>query len=124
MMSLLLLSAAMAPPPLRQRTVAVTPNLDITVFELSSPGDLVQQHWTGQSSGKDPFGTVLWPGALFAARKMCARPELIRDRDVLCAFSAWLSIHPWAFFPFFLLRVSLCLLPPLQASVLARASRH
>ena len=72
-------------PPVRARAVQVTPELELSVYELSSPGELVQQHWLGNSvGGADPFGTVLWPGALFASRRLCANADDVRDRTVLC----------------------------------------
>jgi predicted nicotinamide N-methyase len=72
-------------PPVRARCVQVTPELELSVYELSSPGELVQQHWLGKSAGgADPFGTVLWPGALFASRRLCANADNVRGRTILC----------------------------------------
>ena len=80
-----LLVTILGSAPIRPRTVNVTPSLQLTVFELASPGELVQQHWLGRTGVRsDPFGTVLWPGAVFASQRLCERPERVAGRDVLC----------------------------------------
>lgn len=109
-------------PPIRVRTVPVMPDLSLSVYELASPGDLVQQHWLGKQPGHtDPFGTVLWPGALFAARKMCAKSELVRDRDVLC-LGTGTGLEVLTAASLGARRVIACDLNPLTLSLLADAA--
>ena len=92
------------------------------MYELASPGDLVQQHWLGKQPGHtDPFGTVLWPGALFAARKMCAKSELVRDRDVLC-LGTGTGLEVLTAASLGARRVIACDLNPLTLSLLADAA--
>ena len=50
----------------------VTPALCVKVCEFAQPSDLVQAHYDDVDDAEpDPFGLVLWPGALFAARRLC-----------------------------------------------------
>ena len=44
-------------------------------------------------AGVDPFGVVLWPGALYAARRLCARKHLVEDATVPLALCAQPDEH-------------------------------
>ena len=80
-----LIAVSSCAPPLRARPVQVTPDLAITVYEVNDPSHLVRDWSFGgnrQGAFCDPFGTVLWPGALFAARRLAARREDVAGRDV------------------------------------------
>ena len=70
-----------AADPVRRRTVQVTADLAVTVWELAQPADLVNAYNAGHSM-PDPFGVVLWPGALFAARRLCS--SSIEGKTILC----------------------------------------
>ena len=76
-------SALSGGSPLRRRAVPITPDLTLSVFEVASPAQLVEQWSTGIKTASDPFGVVLWPGALYAAQKLSASPEKIAGATCL-----------------------------------------
>lgn len=81
--------------PVRPRTVAVGPSLDITVYELAEPRELVELWMASGVDGPgalgggvatpqhDPFGVVLWPGAKLAAQLLSSNADALRGRTVL-----------------------------------------
>ena len=68
-------SQGLTPSPVRSRAVSITPELTLSVYELAQPAQLVHDWSHGAKTASDPFGVVLWPGALFAARRLCMRPD-------------------------------------------------
>jgi predicted nicotinamide N-methyase len=49
--------------------------LDVTVWEMDKPSDLIQEWWSIDQSERDarvgdPFGVVMWPGSISAAKEM------------------------------------------------------
>ena len=71
--------------PLRVRPVRVANDLTINIYELAQPADLVNAWYggDGRATGQDPFGVVLWPGALFASRRLWAAREELAGAKVL-----------------------------------------
>ena len=73
--------------PLRVRPVRVTNHLSINIYELAQPADLVNAWYDGDSEATvqdpDPFGVVMWPGALFASRRLWATREELAGAKVL-----------------------------------------
>lgn len=60
------------------RTVVLTEQWNVTVYELEQPAALIEEYWDRKSRGDssleddkvlDPFGLVAWPGAVVAARE-------------------------------------------------------
>ena len=80
---------------IRPRTVAVGPSLDITIYELAEPRELVELWMASGEDGlgafgggvatpqHDPFGVVLWPGAQLAAQLLQGNADALRGRTVL-----------------------------------------
>lgn len=79
----------------RPRTVQVSPALDVTIYELAQPRELVEL-WMGGDGGAavgalnrgststhDPFGVVLWPGAHLAARMLDTNRNAVSGQSVL-----------------------------------------
>jgi predicted nicotinamide N-methyase len=49
--------------------------LDVTVWEMDKPSDLIQEWWSIDESERnarvgDPFGVVMWPGSILAAKEL------------------------------------------------------
>ncbi len=49
--------------------------LEVTVWEMDKPSDLIQEWWSIDQSERDvrvgdPFGVVMWPGSILAAKEM------------------------------------------------------
>lgn len=49
--------------------------LDVTVWEMDQPSDLIQEWWSIDEAERaarvgDPFGVVMWPGSILASREM------------------------------------------------------
>ena len=49
--------------------------LDVTVWEMDKPSDLIQEWWSIDQSERnarvgDPFGVVMWPGSILAAKEL------------------------------------------------------
>ncbi|KAL3782075.1 hypothetical protein ACHAW5_000696 [Stephanodiscus triporus] len=49
--------------------------LDVTVWEMDKPSDLIQEWWSLDQSERnarvgDPFGVVMWPGSILAAKEL------------------------------------------------------
>jgi len=49
--------------------------LDVTVWEMDKPSDLIQEWWSIDDSERsarvgDPFGVVMWPGSILAAKEL------------------------------------------------------
>ena len=72
--------------PLRSRKVEISPQLTLSVFEVARPASLVEQWSSGVKTAADPFGVVLWPGALYAARRLAASPP--RDGETCLVVGA------------------------------------
>lgn len=80
--------------PLLSRTVEVTSDLALTVWEWEEPAEVVESYWEaenyqleasgGASKNLDPFGIVSWPGSLVAAQELSShRSTAVEDRKVL-----------------------------------------
>ena len=69
--------------PLRLRPVQIAPSLEVAVYELREPADLIHAYYATPLAAADPFGTVLWPGALYASRRLYSNREKIKDSTVL-----------------------------------------
>ena len=74
---LLLLATSAHAFELRSRGVEITPSLHLTVYEHAAPSSLVQSYYAEEQSKAlgDPFGLVLWPGALFASRLLASHAQ-------------------------------------------------
>ena len=53
----------------------VVKRLDVTVWEMDKPSDLIQEWWSIDDSERsarvgDPFGVVMWPGSILAAKEL------------------------------------------------------
>lgn len=79
---------------IRPRTVAAGPSLDVTIYELAEPRELVELWMASGEEGlgalgggstpqHDPFGVVLWPGAALAAQLLSSNADALRGRTVL-----------------------------------------
>ena len=48
--------------------------LDVTIWEMEKPSEMIQAWWTFDESEKrgmgDPFGTVMWPGSILASMEL------------------------------------------------------
>ena len=49
--------------------------LDVTVWEMDKPSDLIQEWWSIEDSERsarvgDPFGVVMWPGSILASKEL------------------------------------------------------
>jgi predicted nicotinamide N-methyase len=78
----LVLLATVGAQPVRLRPVTISPELTVTVYELAQPTDLVNSWYEAPSSAADPFGVVLWPGALYASRRLWERRESLAGASV------------------------------------------
>mmetsp|Transcript_20379 Transcript_20379/g.49950 ORF Transcript_20379/g.49950 Transcript_20379/m.49950 type:complete len:295 (+) Transcript_20379:2039-2923(+) len=79
---------------LLSRTVEVTSDLALTIWEWEEPAEVVESYWKaeqsqigavrGTSKILDPFGIVSWPGSLVAAKELSShRKTAVEDRRVL-----------------------------------------
>jgi len=55
-----------------------TKNLNVTVWEMDKPSDLIQEWWSIDDSERksrvgDPFGVVMWPGSILASNELMKR---------------------------------------------------
>lgn len=55
-----------------------TERLDVTVWEMDKPSDLIQEWWSIDESERssrvgDPFGVVMWPGSILASKELMKR---------------------------------------------------
>lgn len=86
------------------RTVPITLDWDITVWEWENPAAVVETYWAVEQQGLaltktggilpatvpkyadkilDPFGLVAWPGSVVSAQEMLIRRHIVQDKDVL-----------------------------------------
>jgi predicted nicotinamide N-methyase len=86
---------------LLSRTVPISSNLTITIWEWEKPAEEIEAYWEAQQSSillgacstkslqeepplLDPFGIVSWPGALVASRELVrASQDSVREKTVL-----------------------------------------
>jgi predicted nicotinamide N-methyase len=81
---------------LLSRTVEISDDWKITVWELEKPAEVVDRYWNVQAlpvaSEKasnerrnllDPFGLVLWPGSVVAAQELKYQSQTVRNKSVL-----------------------------------------
>eukprot|EP00579_Thalassiosira_antarctica_P012296 CAMPEP_0201921626 /NCGR_PEP_ID=MMETSP0903-20130614/9899_1 /ASSEMBLY_ACC=CAM_ASM_000552 /TAXON_ID=420261 /ORGANISM="Thalassiosira antarctica, Strain CCMP982" /LENGTH=901 /DNA_ID=CAMNT_0048458619 /DNA_START=243 /DNA_END=2948 /DNA_ORIENTATION=+ len=63
--------------------------LDVTVWEMEKPSDLIQEWWSIDETERaarsfgDPFGIVMWPGSILASRELMKQHESIANATVL-----------------------------------------
>eukprot|EP00562_Extubocellulus_spinifer_P032885 CAMPEP_0178731708 /NCGR_PEP_ID=MMETSP0699-20121125/30180_1 /TAXON_ID=265572 /ORGANISM="Extubocellulus spinifer, Strain CCMP396" /LENGTH=361 /DNA_ID=CAMNT_0020383785 /DNA_START=1379 /DNA_END=2464 /DNA_ORIENTATION=- len=61
--------------------------LSVTIWEVEKPNEMIELWWASGESDRetigDPFGVVMWPGSILAAREMAARRDEIVNRTVL-----------------------------------------
>jgi len=79
--------------PLLSRTVEVTSDLALTVWEWEEPAEIVESYWEAEhrqvsAVGKaskilDPFGIVSWPGSLVAARELLSNRDSTVEKEVV-----------------------------------------
>ena len=80
------------------RTVRITEDWDITVWEWEKTASVVETYWAVQNQGLalteapripqkpallDPFGLVSWPGAVVAVQELYQRPQVVKGKKVL-----------------------------------------
>jgi predicted nicotinamide N-methyase len=76
------------------RTVKITPNVSLTVWEWENPAEVVESYWDAakhqadvlhsKSKLLDPFGIVSWPGSVVAAQELSLHKEnAVKDKSVL-----------------------------------------
>lgn len=73
------------------RTVPITADWNVTVWEYETPAPLVEHYWSEQQqiqkqstvTSLDPFGVIAWPGALVAAHELLQHSDLIQNATVL-----------------------------------------
>lgn len=88
------------------RTVPITSDWSITVWELENPSDVVETYWEVEQQGQvlisdcdqkdpgtvetkpskkllDPFGLVVWPGSVVAAQELLQQKGVIENKRVL-----------------------------------------
>jgi predicted nicotinamide N-methyase len=79
------------------RTVPITADWNITVWEWEKPAAVIETFWQVENQGLaltgyspqarqvllDPFGLVCWPGAVVAAQELLRCQHLIRNKRVL-----------------------------------------
>lgn len=84
--------------PLRSRSLPISKDWSITVWEWEEPAEVVETYWeaqgqmltnmnptqAGQNNLLDPFGLVTWPGSVVAAQILRENSErVVQDRSVL-----------------------------------------
>ena len=60
----------------------------IKVWELESPSELINMHWSispslGSNTRKDPFGVVMWPGSILASQHLALHQNDISNQTVV-----------------------------------------
>lgn len=82
------------------RTVPITTDWNVTVWEWEKPAAVVETFWQVENQGLtltpssfggsvpqqnvlDPFGLVCWPGAVVAAQELLLNQHVIKDKRVL-----------------------------------------
>lgn len=75
------------------RTVPITNDWNVTVWEYETPAPIVEQYWSEQNNNQqqqeqesillDPFGFITWPGALVAAQELLQHRTLLQNATVL-----------------------------------------
>lgn len=71
------------PTAVRTRSVSITADMTLSVMEIAQPAPLVEDWSNGIKTASDPFGVVLWPGALYAARHLCSNPLGVKGATCL-----------------------------------------
>jgi hypothetical protein len=70
----------------------LTKKLDITIWEMEKPSEIIQTWWSVDESERtsmgDPFGVVMWPGSIVASRELMRQhylnsPSLVANSTVL-----------------------------------------
>ncbi|GAX11019.1 hypothetical protein FisN_2Lu548 [Fistulifera solaris] len=97
------LSKPAAKVPIVSRIVPITNEWNVTVWEWETPAPLVEDYWSShqeqlqqQSNSQkkqllkettedllDPFGLILWPGAVVASHELLQHNHLLRNATVL-----------------------------------------
>jgi len=70
------------------RTVALTQDWHVTVYELERPASINEHYWEAKSLDfaaniLDPFGLVTWPGSVIAAQELQPYTHQIQNSTVL-----------------------------------------
>lgn len=86
------------------RTISISSEFNVTVWESKNPAAIIQAYWDSEQSVKeaikheetfpkntieigktriDPFGLVLWPGAVVAAKEMMHHRSFVKNKSVL-----------------------------------------
>lgn len=79
---------------LLSRTVPITTECSLTVWEWENPAQVIESYWEAQRQNDvlvrdsrkllDPFGIVSWPGSVVAAQELHRHAaEAVQDRSVL-----------------------------------------
>ena len=78
---------------LLSRTVPITSDWSITVWEWENPAQVIDSYWEAQRQNAmlvrdsrllDPFGLVSWPGSVVAAQELCLHQKAaVNDQRVL-----------------------------------------
>lgn len=76
------------------RTLPISPDWRLTVWEWEHPAQVVESFWEAQSRGPelrggvhssrllDPFGLVSWPGSVVAAQELRKHALVVQDKSV------------------------------------------
>lgn len=91
------------------RTVPIL-DFSVTVWEWKDPAQVVNAYWeaqrqimmtasfgSSQNSLLDPFGLVLWPGAVLASRELCLHAETAVKNKNVVVLGAVSFFHPHLF---------------------------
>jgi hypothetical protein len=77
--------------PIISRTVAISTNISVTVWEVERPSAMIER-WIMLNSTdsinnkleeRDPFGVVVWPGSIVAAQEILNHRSSIENATVL-----------------------------------------
>ena len=78
--------------PILSRTLPLGINIEgkelsATVWEVEHPSEMMEMWWSAGAADKakvgDPFGVVMWPGSVMAAREMARHRDEIKGKTVL-----------------------------------------
>jgi predicted nicotinamide N-methyase len=74
--------------PIISRTIHIANDMNVTVWEMESPSEIIQEWWSIDESERtsrvgDPFGVIMWPGSILASRELMKQHKAVSNATVL-----------------------------------------
>ncbi len=74
--------------PIISRTIQIADDMDVTVWEMEKPSEIIQEWWSIDESERtsrvgDPFGVIMWPGSILASRELMKQQQTVSNATVL-----------------------------------------